>query len=471
MQLKLLKWPVLVVLLVSSLVGSYQLAKNWRFNSDAPEANFPPPADLAEARRQDLQQLSLFFELERSWTERSLDSAQSAHAQLMDRAPAMTDAEFELAVARIVALADNAHTKVREYNRTPRYNRLPIRGYWFANGYHVIRAYQGFEQLLGNKITHIDGISMERIVDELQQYIAGPAGTFRKYSPYLLESPELMFAAGLTKSPQSMEITMQDPTSSFDPEEKVVLFEAPFPSSSDQIGRSHYLLTSAAYAKSQPYWKTADLNTESAPIYLQLPAERMQTRAIPELQASYLQFWTNNDVGSTSIKAFCKDALDAYRREPTPNVIIDHRYNGGGNFNRTRDCMEDFGKSIPPDGHLYIITGGSTFSAGMYSTAFLLHSAGDQAVLVGESVGDTMQHWAEDNLLRLPNSEIEIKFSTGMHDLGQPCNDWQKCHWDALFLDMYLEDMEPDIHAPLYYHDYVSQVDPALEAIRQHQSL
>ena len=197
----------------------------------------------------------------------------------------------------------------------------------------------------------------------------------------------------------------------------------------------------------------------------------MQTRTIPELQASYLQFWTNNDVGSTSIKAFCKDALDAYRREPTPNVIIDHRYNGGGNFNRTQDCMEGFGKSIPPDGHLYIITGGSTFSAGMYSTAFLLHSAGDQAVLVGESVGDTMQHWAEDNLLRLPNSEIEIKFSTGMHDLGQPCNDWQKCHWDALFLDMYLEDMEPDIHAPLYYHDYASQVDPALEAIRQHQSL
>jgi hypothetical protein len=51
----------------------------------------------------------------------------------------------------------------------------------------------------------------------------------------------------------------------------------------------------------------------------------------------------------------------------------------------------------------------------MHSTAFLLHSAGDQAVLVGESVGDTMQHWGEDNLLRLPNSEIEIKFSAGSH--------------------------------------------------------
>tara|TARA_Y100000031_G_scaffold155597_1_gene206836 strand:+ start:11845 stop:13191 length:1347 start_codon:yes stop_codon:yes gene_type:complete len=448
-------------------VGSYHLAKDWRFNSDAPEAEFPPPADQAEARRQDLQHLALFFELERSWSERSLASAKTAYEQLMDQAPAMTDAEFELAVARIVALAGNAHTKVREYNRTPRYSRLPIRGYWFADGYHVIRAYQGFEQLLGNRVTHIDGIAVERIKDELRQYIAGPEGTFRKYSPYLLESPELMFAAGLTKSPQRMEVTLEG----FDAGTKVVVFEPPFPPSSDQIGRSHYLLTATAYAKSQPDWKTLDLNSESAPLYLQLPDERMQLRAIPELKAMYLQFWANNDVGSTSIKTFCRDALEAFRSEPTVNVIIDHRFNGGGNFNRTRDCLTDFGRSIPPDGHLYIITGGSTFSAGMYSIAFLLHSAGDQAVLVGENVGDSMQHWGEDNLLRLPNSEIEIKFSTGMHDLGKPCNDWQKCHWDALFLNMYLEDMEPDIHSPLHYRDFAGQVDPALEAIRQHQGL
>ena len=44
MQLKSLRWPVLVLLLVSSFVGSYHLAKDWRFNSDAPGAKFPPPA-------------------------------------------------------------------------------------------------------------------------------------------------------------------------------------------------------------------------------------------------------------------------------------------------------------------------------------------------------------------------------------------------------------------------------------------
>ena len=466
----IIKWTLIILVVTGSLVGSYNLAKDWKFNSDAPEADFPAPDNLAEARLQDVEHLALFMDYERSWAEDSLEAARLEHKSLAEQASTMNDAEFELAVARFVALAGNAHSKVREYNRTPKYSRLPIRGYWFSDGYHVIRAYQGFEALIGHKLVAIDGVSMDDVFAQLKQYIAGPEGTLKKYTPYLLESPELMNAAGITRSPLRMEVSFENTTNAFESEIKTTVFEAPFPSSSDQIARTHYLLTPQVYSESQPDWKMSAEIGESTPTYLDLPAERMQAMEMPEIEASYVQFWTNSDVGSTSIGDFCGDALRAYQQKPSRNIVIDQRFNGGGNFNLTQSCMEGYGESIPDDGYLYVIIGGSTFSAGMYSSAFLKNSGGERVVLVGESVGDTMVHWGEDNLLRLPNSGIEIKFSTGKHNLGGKCADWKECQWDALFLNLNIDDLEPDIYAPLSYQDFAAQIDPALEAIKKHQN-
>ena len=153
----------------------------------------------------------------------------------------------------------------------------------------------------------------------------------------------------------------------------------------------------------------------------------------------------------------------------TPVLIVDHRFNGGGNLSLTRDCMNDLGNSLPDEGRLYVVIGGATFSAGIYSVAFLMQSAGERALLVGEPVGDEMISWGEDNLLRLPNSEIEIKFSTGKHDLANGCHDWKQCHWSVLFIDMSTPDMKPHILAPLTYRDFEHQVDAAIEAIRVHE--
>jgi hypothetical protein len=454
-----------VVITVAVLFGAFNALKEWRFNSDAPEANYPPPADLAEARAQDMQHLKLFFELEHSWREGSLSKAVAAHSRLDERAGTLTDAEFELAVAGIVAMADNAHTKVREYNRTPRYNRLPIRGYWFADGYHVVRAYRGYEELLGLRLVAIDGRPVQQVIKTLSQYVPGPEGTKRKYTPYLLESPALLHAAGLADASDRVRLTLADAGGM----QRDVNLEEPFPDPGDHIARAHALLAPGVYAVSQPDWASIHEATEGTPLYLRTPIKRLQATEIPELNAFYIQFWTNNNVGSTSITDFCEQALAQYRSRPTPVLIVDHRFNSGGNLGLTRDCMTELGESLPDDGRLYVVIGGATFSAGIYSVAFLMQSAGEKAMLVGEPVGDAMVSWGEDNLLRLPNSGIEIKFSTGKHDLANGCDDWKKCHWSVLFMDMNTPDMTPQIPAPLTYRDYENQIDAAIEAIRVHE--
>lgn len=450
--------PVLLVLLA---VPAYHLAKSARFDTDAPEGNYPEPVSLAEGRAQDVEHLGLFFELERSWTPASLDEARHNYEALQENATNLSDAEFELAVARIVATADNAHTKVREYSRTPRYSRLPIRGHMFDDGYYLIRAHRDHEHLLGQRLTAIDDKSLSEIRDGLRQYVGGNDATFDKYLPYLMESPELLHAAGLIASRDSVSLILLDDEG----QTNNVTLDAPYPSSSEQIGRSYLLLAPQVYSQSQPEWLAVHTPDAKLPLYLQAPFKQFQFVQNEDSDFSYLQFWSNNDVGDRSISAFCKDALEAFRRNPTDILIIDHRFNSGGNYHTTADCMTDFGHSLPPDGHLYVIIGGPTFSAGIISAATAIVAATGRVTVIGAPVGDRLISWGEDNLLKLPNSGIEIKFSTGKHDLVNGCRDWRQCYWGNLFSDLRIASLEPNPQVPLTFADYRDGRDPVMAVI------
>jgi len=441
---------------------SFLLAAEYRFQQDAPEADFPAPADQAEARAQDLEHFALFFELERSWTPESLGAARRLFKALQDQAGTMSDAAFEMAIARIVATADNAHSKIREYSRTPRFNRLPIRGHWFAEGYYFIRAYTGYEDLLGQQLVAIEGHDLSQVMDMLGDYIGGNMQTRRKYAPYLLESPALMHAAGLVGNAESMTVTLRQ----LDGTKTDVHFGGPFPPSSEQLGRSHQLLVPAVFSESEPGWSSV-LDTEiELPTYLSTVFDGFHMSYIDDLNAAYVQFWTNNDYGDRSISKFCADALEFSAADNVSMIVLDHRFNGGGNMMRTQSCMEKFGHLANSGKPLYIAVSGPTFSAGMASAGFAKTVAGENAVIIGETMGDYLQSWGEDQLLRLPNSEIEIRFARGMHDLQNGCTDWKKCYWRTMYHDVRLSSNHPEIEAPHTFSDYLNLRDPVLEKIR-----
>ena len=147
-------------------------------------------------------------------------------------------------------------------------------------------------------------------------------------------------------------------------------------------------------------------------------------------------------------------------------LIIDQRFNGGGNYHKTADCMTDFGRSIPQDGHLYVVVAGPTFSAGIVSAAIAVVAATNHVTLIGSPVGDRLISWGEDNLLKLPNSGIEIKFSTGKHDLVNGCDNWRQCYWGSMNSDLRIESLVPHVMVPLTFDDYRNGRDPVMEVIR-----
>jgi hypothetical protein len=68
-------------------------------------------------------------------------------------------------------------------------------------------------------------------------------------------------------------------------------------------------------------------------------------------------------------------------------------------------------------------------------------------------------------LLELPNSLIQIKFSTGKHDLENGCDDWSQCHWGTMGHEIRLKTLAPEHNTALSYRNYINGIDPSMERI------
>ena len=218
------------------------------------------------------------------------------------------------------------------------------------------------------------------------------------------------------------------------------------------------------YSDSQPKWKTVYPSDQEIPLYLRHALDGFALEHIPEIDAIFLQYWSNNDGRAETVAEFQRRARALLDEIRPRNVILDHRFNGGGDYTNTRIFMQDLPKYLSDDGRIWIITDPTTFSAGSFSVAFAKEAAGERAVIIGRRLADKVPNWGEDNLL-LPNSQIEIKFSTGKHNPWDGCDSWRDCFWLDFLHPVAAGSPEPDIAAPYTFADYLSGRDPVIRTI------
>ena len=98
-----------------------------------------------------------FMGRDRSYAPAARTQAEARLGELEARLERTTPLGFELALAQIVALADNAHTIVPPPARARRYNRVPVRMATFGDDFRVLRASAPNADLLGARLVSIDG--------------------------------------------------------------------------------------------------------------------------------------------------------------------------------------------------------------------------------------------------------------------------------------------------------------------------
>jgi hypothetical protein len=456
-------WLGSAVLVVVAIGGALIYAAQRQFYPKVPAPHFPPPHSIVEAQRQDLQYFRHYLEYDRAYTPAARAEASHLLEEYLSRAGRLTPAEFELGVARMVALADNGHSKVYPTGFRRRHNSLPCLFYHFSDGYYIVRARLACQPLLGARLLGIDGYSTAQIADRMFQYALGPRNHYDQYiAPFYLESPELLHAAGLLAAPDHLTLhvllhdgTERDTTLSADPPD----------------ARWNESITSDFYLSAEPVpsagteWKALLSADAQSPLFISDVSNPFQIMSWGD--TFYVGFRSNQSAKGHPIAPFLATVKQQIARRNPRIVILDLRLDQGGDLTTTADLMTHITTLAPSIERVYVLTSAWTFSAGITSAALAKEHGREKVTIVGEGVGDRLRFWGEGGTMTLPNSKIILRFATGLHDYTKSCLGEPGCYWIMRLYPMHLKTLAPDVTVPYTFADYSALRDPVLDYVSQ----
>jgi len=408
--------------------------------------------DIAAFRRE-------FFLRDSSYSPAHRAEAETRLKTLESRLGSVSAAQFELDLARIVALADNGHTNSPASVRSRRYGRVPIRFVPFGDQFYVLSADSGHADLLGARLVAIDGKSLREVRTIGHTLWGGTAAWRDRQLPFLLESPDQMQAVGIATNGQSATYRLElrggravDRRISAEP-----------PNGGREFYPTTRWLMPEPLEPDRAAWRLLGAR-DRTPWAFREPKLFFRLRAAPELNGMVVQLRANHD-GPQSIGEFLTTATEEIQRTKPANLVLDLRTNGGGDLNNTRDFVKSLPALVP--GRIFVLTSPWTFSAAISTTGYLKQAGGSRVTIVGEMVGDRLEFWAEGRLARLPFSGAAMSYSTQRHDYKTGCRPYTDCHGAVVRNPISVPSLAPEIEAPLTIEAFIAGRDPGMEAIER----
>lgn len=414
-------------------------------------------------RTADLEELGRWMKLEQSFSVKARAEADSLLAEYRQRASTFTDADFYMAVRRLVGLAENGHSNVSGGPVYGQFGLLPLRTYWFSDGLYVVRARREHAALIGARITGIDGTSLEELEPRLMEYHGGNRAAFRRFAAMsLLLSPRLLHAIGLAASPD--ELTLQVVGRDAEAFAATVASE-PGPVSAGWVPAWGVLLPRPLPGEGAD-WVTARDPEATPPLVLSESTQIFRSHRL-ENDVAYIQLRANIGRQGNTLKDFIKKVERELENDPPRAIVLDNRHNGGGDLTRSAKFASGLPELVSDGGKVYVLTDHGTFSAGIYTSFFPKAAHPDRTIVVGEHVGDFASFWAEaPGPITLPDSGIRIGYAKQFHNLADGCHDRAICHLAGRDrLNIAVGSVSPDITVATNFAHFEAGQDPVLQRV------
>lgn len=446
-----------LILLVVLLAGGFFAAMQHHFHPPAPAAHYPAAAGALDAQRQDIGYFRQLIALDRSFApgerveaNRRLDALE-ALGTVLDRP------HFRVALMQIDALADNGHSRVED-ERNAAALALPLRVADFSDGLHVMRATEPNTDLLGGRVMAVDGQAIDAVMAKLEQLRGGALQWRRLHAAQYLVLQDILYGIGVASDMQHSNWTVETPEGAMIT--RTLAAYAP-PAREPEVSVKRWL-SSEPLSGMAGQWRAVEPD-HPPPISLTGFDTAFRSLTLPGTCTEFVQLKSNADQGGEKIGDFLSSTARRLRQVPPCNVILDLRYDGGGDYMNTYGFARDLPKLVSPAGRIIVLTGPATFSAGISTAAFVKHAGQGRVVIVGEAVGDRLQFFSEGGRACLPNHPLCVAYETGKHDYQHACTDWDVCFWLNYFFQFRVKSLDPDEVIPLSFKDWRAGVDPVLD--------
>lgn len=429
-----------------------------------PAAASSTGSSAADQNAQDLAHLRNMQLVERSFTAETSGAFVQAVDELTARAADLDRPALAMGAAKAVALAQNGHTNVLGLAGGQGFNAIPLRLGWFADGLFVVRATAEHRDLLGAQVLAANGKTPDELVTALRPYVGGTEKYARELSPNFMISPELLHAAKLAAKA----------------DESAFRFRK---ADGTEIERTLAVVPDKGEPSTRTVWPKRDLSPVTpekggagwvhvldgvTPSYLSRPDQNAWHSYLEGDNILYVQVNRFRDADGAPMTDYLAKVLAEAGTRKVSHSVVDLRFSPGGNYM----LGTDFSRLLPeavPNGRIFILTSGNTFSAAISIASRLKYYAGERAVLVGEEMGDAGQMWGEGGTTIMPNSKIAFRYTTAYHDWENGCRLSQltTCFLPNYFYGTAPGSLLPTVPVRQTFASYVSGEDAVLsEALK-----
>jgi hypothetical protein len=447
-------------------------------------------SEHAKAKEWQLEDIAAFRErflaVDRAFTPETRAMAEERLSRLERTSEPLSPIAFSVELCRIAALADNGHTGCvptpvgREICRQwsviegtdpqrcvlqptpfeiPDFKYVPIAFHPFGEEFNVVRVVAERADLLGARLVMVENKPIESIRETLRSFAGGPVARRDSAAARVLASPEQLQAVGLI------------------PNSDAVVYEL-ITQKGERIKRR--------FALAQPSEKAATLlslpDESRASWAFQQPMERFRFRDAPEINAVIIQLRQHVDAGKMKLATFLETSEKQRVQLGRKNVVLDMRFNGGGNLMLTRDFIRQWPEHVP--GQFFVLTSRQTGSAAIASIAYLKQAGADRVVIVGEPVGDRLMFFSDGRAIRLPNSGRYFMTAIARMDFRDGCRQYDDCFAGIAQpgrpasplpaglesidrLPIAIASLEPDVAAPWTIESWLMGTDPMMDAVTE----
>jgi hypothetical protein len=393
-----------------------------------------------------------FLAKDRSFSAAARDRAEAVLGHLYDRVDRLSDAQIEAGLARAAALSGNAHTRAYLLRNRGVWRRFPIRIWRFADSWRVVAARPEHAGLLGARLVGVAGFPVEKAARKVRPLFAGNDNWARYMATYSLTSPDALIGSDMLTG---------DGAAGFEFEQdgrRVRVELGPEPFARRETPEESWWFLSPAHPATKG-WRHV-LEGQALPPAL-AGAGRSYGFDRGEGQVAYLQFnRAQDDPAGESVAEFSDRVMAGLAARPARRLIVDLRFNTGGDLTKGWRLFETLGHSPlgREPGGILVIVGPNTFSAAISHLVQLRQ--GSKAMVVGTEPGDVLETWSEGGNVRLPNSGINMHYADRAHTYSLKA---RRLPPDLVALDLNVRSLRPDRRAEWTWAAYAAGRDPYME--------
>jgi hypothetical protein len=361
-----------------------------------------------------------------------------AVADLDAAIPGLTDAQILVGMMKLVRHLDDGHASVTWPKDDKELSRmLPVDMFWFTEGLYVIGAAPGCEHLLGARVEKIGGLTVDEAMAALDPVMTRDNEHWLTLMfPVLVRYTAVLEGLGID---HTLTVRLPDGTT-----DEVRLEATPIEFRWDGWYPAGWV--------SLPDTVTSDGTvTVPRPLHLRNRGLPFWFEHLPADDLVYFQFNAVRDHPAETFAAFCDRLFGFVEDRNAGRLVIDMRWNGGGNTLLAQHLFHHLiaSKRLSRRGALFVIIGRLTFSAAQNTVTAIERET--SAIFVGEPTGSRPNFIGELIDFELPYSKLRANAA----DL----------YWQTSWPDDNRTWIAPDIYTPPTFEAYRRNQDPAMDAI------